>query len=47
MSKREYEKLVITAIELDDMDIITTSFVDGDGENYGTANKQWYTGGES
>ena len=48
MTKREYEKLVIKAIELDETDIVTASPVNGDGENYGSANEDWWKmmGGE-
>jgi hypothetical protein len=48
MAKREYEKLVMKAIELDEADIVTASPVNGDGENYGSANEKWWKtiGGE-
>ena len=45
MAKKEYEKLVICMRCLDAADIVTASVEDGDGENYGTANKDWDTGG--
>ena len=43
MAKREYEKPVIKAIKLDETDIVTASVSNGDGENYGSANKNWWT----
>lgn len=46
MSKQEYERLMIKTVLLDTADIVTVSVEDGDGENYGTVNKAWYTGGE-
>ena len=46
MAKKEYEKLMIDTVFLDTSDIVTVSVEDGDGENYGTANKDWYTGGK-
>ena len=48
MAKREYEKLVIKAIELNETDVVTVSLVNGDGENYGSVNEDWWKkmGGE-
>ena len=46
MAKKEYEKLVVKTVLFDSADIVTLSAEDGDGENYGSANKEWYTGGE-
>ena len=45
MARKEYEQLMIRMLLLDTEDIVTASVEDGDGENYGTANKDWYTGG--
>lgn len=42
MAKREYERLEIKAIELNVADIVTASPVNGDGENYGSANENWW-----
>ena len=47
MAKKEYEKIVVHTTLLSEADVITFSLEveDGDGENYGTANKDWYKGG--
>lgn len=44
MAKRKYEKPMIKAIELDETDIVTASVSNGDGENYGSANQNWWGG---